>query len=272
MLWPHEGVGIDAVTVESLQLPIPCSHHPLSDGLGGLGCLGGSKVFVADRGHLDMEVDPVQDGSRDPVPVALNPVASAGASPQRIRCEPARTGVHCRDEHEPGGIGEGHGGAGYGYAALFHGLPEQVDDVSAEFGEFVEEEHAVVGQAHLAGPRYVASAYEPGVGDGVVRRPEGAVQDEGGMVEQARHAEDLRCLEGFFEAEGRQNSRNSLCEHGLSGAWRAHQQNVIGYFLPCVMRFQHFLHLLDRKDQPGWAQRQTVHKAANGTDLYKNCV
>ena len=45
-------------------------------------------------------------------------------------------------------------------------------------GQFVQEEHAVVGQAHLPRPGVGAAADEPGVGDGVVRGPEGPLAQE----------------------------------------------------------------------------------------------
>ena len=53
-----------------------------------------------------------------------------------------------------------------------------LQDVLLELGELVEEEDAVVRQGDLAGAGQGAAADEPGVGDGVVGRAEGAHGDQ----------------------------------------------------------------------------------------------
>ena len=55
---------------------------------------------------------------------------------------------------------------------FFEGLPQHFQAAAVELRQFVQEEHAVVGQADLPGPGDAAAADEPGVRDGVVRRPE----------------------------------------------------------------------------------------------------
>jgi hypothetical protein len=43
----------------------------------------------------------------------------------------------------------------YVYDTLLEGLPQDLQDVAAELGQFIQEEHAVVRQRHLARPRPV---------------------------------------------------------------------------------------------------------------------
>ena len=47
---------------------------------------------------------------------------------------------------------------------VFQGLAQRVDDVAAEFGEFIQEQYAMVGERDLAGAGVGAAADESGVG------------------------------------------------------------------------------------------------------------
>ena len=47
-----------------------------------------------------------------------------------------------------------------------------------ELGQLVEEEHAMVGEGDLARAWHRSTADETGIGDRVVRRPEGATCDQ----------------------------------------------------------------------------------------------
>src|SRR5207253_2377406 len=87
-------------------------------------------------------------------------------------------GVHGGDEHEVGGVGDGALGARDGDYFVFEGLAQDFEDVLAEFGQFVEEEDAPVGEADFAGARHAASADKTRVADGVVRGAKRALQDE----------------------------------------------------------------------------------------------
>ena len=140
----------------------------------------------------------------------------------------AGAGVHGGGEHEAGGEGERHGGAGDGDVAVFERLAQDFENVAGEFGQLVEEEHAVVGEADFAGARDHAAADEAGVGDGVVRRAEGALGDEARVrVEHAGDGVDLGGLEGFVETQRREDGGQALGEHGLAGAGRADHEDVV---------------------------------------------
>ena len=112
--------------------------------------------------------------------------------------------------------------------AVFERLAQDFEDVARELGELVEEEHAVVREADLAGARDHAAADEAGVGDGVVRRAEGALRDEALVrVEDAGDGVDLGGLERLFEAQRREDRGQALGEHRLAGAGRADHEDVV---------------------------------------------
>ena len=51
---------------------------------------------------------------------------------------------------------------------LLERLAQDLQDMAAELGPFIQEEHAVVGQRHVARHRHVAPADQPRIRDGMV--------------------------------------------------------------------------------------------------------
>jgi hypothetical protein len=49
----------------------------------------------------------------------------------------------------------------YLYETIFKWLPQDLQDMAAALGEFIEEEHAIVGQRHVSRHRHVAPANQP---------------------------------------------------------------------------------------------------------------
>ena len=106
--------------------------------------------------------------------------------------------------------------------AFLERLPQHLEDVAAELEHLVEEQDAMVREAHLAGTRVRAAADERGVGDGVVRRAEGPLPDHGlSLVKQSQYGVDLRHFQRFLKTQPGQNSRKPACEHGLARTRRA---------------------------------------------------
>jgi hypothetical protein len=58
----------------------------------------------------------------------------------------------------------------YVYDTLLERLAQDLEDMAAEFGPFIQERHAIVGQRHVARHRHMAPANHPRVRDGVVAR------------------------------------------------------------------------------------------------------
>ena len=105
-------------------------------------------------------------------------------------------------------------------------LAEAFEHRAAEFGKLVEEEDAVVGERHLAGPRRAAPAADhPGVRDRVVRRAERACLDEASAAQQPGDGVHLGGLEGFVEVHRREDARHASGEHRLARAGRPDEEH-----------------------------------------------
>ena len=64
--------------------------------------------------------------------------------------------------------------------AVLQRLPQPLQCTRAKLGQFIQKQHAVVGQADLAGAWPVAAADQPGVADRVVRAAKGRGHGRGG--------------------------------------------------------------------------------------------
>jgi hypothetical protein len=111
---------------------------------------------------------------------------------------------------------------------VFERLAHDFEDVAGEFGEFIEEEQAVVGERDFTGTWDGSAADEAGIGDGVMRGAEWTLSDEAGSgVEDAGDGVDLGGFESFIEGERREDGRKPLGEHGFAGAWRPYHEDVV---------------------------------------------
>jgi hypothetical protein len=72
--------------------------------------------------------------------------------------------------------------------ALLERLPQDLQDIAAALGQFIQEEHTVVRQRHVARHRHVAPADQPRIRDSVMAGAKGVRRDERGAV--AREASD----------------------------------------------------------------------------------
>ena len=225
----HVGVGIDAGFMKTLPLDLPGRDDARPELGGALPGLRRRQVPERHRRHLDLDVDPVQERPGNPGAIGADLVGGAGAGPFDVPQETAGAGIHGRHQHEPGRVGERGGRPGDGDFAFFQGLAQHLEGGAAELRQFVQEEHPVVGQAHLPGPGDGAAADEPRVRDGVVGGAEGAPGHQGLAGFQAPHdAVNLRGLQGLFETPGGQHRAQAPGQHGLAGAGGAHHRGRCG--------------------------------------------
>jgi hypothetical protein len=88
----------------------------------------------------------------------------------------------------------------YSYETLLERLAQDLQDMAAELGELIQEEHAMMGQRHLARHQHVAPTDQPRIRDGVVVRATRAGHDHRRAVApQARDAVDTHGVEGVGE-------------------------------------------------------------------------
>ena len=131
-----------------------------------------------------MDIDTVQQRAGNLGPVPLDLGIGALAFPLGIGKKAAGAGIHGRHQHEAGRIGQGGDGPGDGHLTVFQGLAQHFQHILLEFRQLIQEKHAVVGQADFARPGDLPAADQSGVGDRVVRGPEGPAGDQGPV---ARH-------------------------------------------------------------------------------------
>ena len=120
----------------------------------------------------DREIEPIAQRSGQARRVARDLRRRTAAGADRVAEEPARTRVHRADQHEPRGEDRRARRPRDSDRALLERLAQHFEHVPAELGHLVEEQHAVVREADLAGTRMLSAADERDVRDRVMRRAE----------------------------------------------------------------------------------------------------
>ena len=142
--------------------------------------------------------------------------------------EAARAGVHAGHQHEAGLVLRLAADAGHRYHTIFERLAQGFEGIAAELRQLVQEQHAVVGQADLAGACVGASADEAGHRRAVVGHTEGPGGHQPRTGRQLPgDGVDARGLQGLLEGQRGQNSRQAPGQHGLAGARYADHEHVV---------------------------------------------
>ncbi|OQA25721.1 MAG: hypothetical protein BWY59_01664 [Verrucomicrobia bacterium ADurb.Bin345] len=229
ILRAHRGVAVHAArTLEPGLLHLPRLDHARADRRGRLPSLHGRKVLVAHRRHLDMNVNPVQQRTRNLVAISLNLNRRATALAFRIAVMAARARVHRRHEHEA--ARERHAGrrAGDGDQAVFQRLTHHLEHVAVKLRQLIQEQHSIVREAHLARHRMGSAPEQARVGYRVMGRTERPPSDQRLPRGQlAGDAVDFCRLERFLEIHRRQDGGHALGEHGFARAGRADGENIV---------------------------------------------
>ena len=119
-------------------------------------------------------------------------------------------------------------GPGHGDFTVLQGLAHGLQHVPVELRQFVQKQHAVMGQGDLSGPHGGAAACQRRGGGGVVGAAEGpAGQQRMLRVRQTRYGPDAGDLQRLGAGQVRQNGGQALGQHGLTGAGRADEQQVM---------------------------------------------
>ena len=139
------GVAVDAVgVVESLGLDGSSVGDALADGFGGLAVAGAGEFAHAHGGHVDVQVDAVEQRAADAVEIFLDGDRRAGAVAGVVVEVAAGAGVHRADEQELRGELQAGGGARDGDGSVFERLAQDFERGAGKLGHFVEKEHAFI--------------------------------------------------------------------------------------------------------------------------------
>ena len=138
----HPGVAGNLVRPVTGLLELSRPVHPLSNLRRALRRPGLPQVLKGHDGHLDDEVDPVQQRTADPAEIAVHRRLRAGTAAGGIAVPAALAGIHGADQHEVAGIADGAAHTGDRHAAVLEGLPQDLEGLAAEFRQLVQEEDA----------------------------------------------------------------------------------------------------------------------------------
>jgi len=183
-------------------------------------------VGVGQGGHVHVQIDPVQQRSRDARLIGPHASRRARAAPARISQAPAGAGVHRRDELKASRQADPAAHPRHGDLPVFEGLAQRLEDVALELGQLVQEEHAIVGEADFSGPRDRAASDDGGIACGVMGAAEGPLGEKRIEARAARGV-DGRRLERLLGSERGKDARKPPGEHRLAGARRPGEEQVV---------------------------------------------
>src|SRR5207244_3051695 len=134
-LWRHLSVGVNLLLAgKALQLQAAGAQDALAHGGRFLDGVLAAKLPVLHRGDLNVDIDAVEQGSRDSRDVALDLRRRAMAFARGVAKETARARVHRRGEHKARGKGDRGGGARNGHRAFLERLAHHLEDVALNSG------------------------------------------------------------------------------------------------------------------------------------------
>jgi hypothetical protein len=115
------------------------------------------------------------------------------------------------------------------YETLLQRLAQDLEDLAAALGQLIQEEHAVVGQRHLARHRHLAPTDQVHVRDGMVGRATRAGGDQGRAVaDEASDVVEARSLDGLDQAHGREHGGEAARQHRRARPhWSKHEDAMV---------------------------------------------
>ena len=171
------------MAVETLRLRGTGRGYLLSHG-GAVGAgVPAGQFAVGDGGHLDVNVDAVEQGAARAWPGICPGRASSPRRRSRWR------GVHRRHQHEAGGEFDRAMHPRDRHLAALQRLAQRFQNVPAEFRQLVEKQNAVMGQRYFARPRNRSAADQCLRGRGMMRRAHRPLVQQRDAIGQQTHAE-----------------------------------------------------------------------------------
>ena len=167
-----------------------------------------------------MKIDPIEQGTRKTRLIGLGAplwlAATAGISGlQRMA---AAAGIHRRHQLEARRIDAAMIGPGNRDLARFQRLAQRVERLGLEFRQFIEEQHAIMGERNLAGPRAGTAADKGRHRGRMMRRAKRPPVGQFAARQRAGDGMDHRDFEQFAGRQRRQDRRQSCRQHAFSGA------------------------------------------------------
>ena len=178
--------------------------------------------------HLHMQVDAVHQRTRNAPHITVHRPRRTGALLRRVVVIAARAGIHRRHERKIRRVFDVVSGPRNHDLLLLQRLPQHFEHAAPEFGQLIEEQHAVVGQRHLARPGRLPAADHGDLRSRMMRsakRPPG--HQPARHARLARHGVYLGRFERLFARKRRQDRRQTPCEHRLARTRRTDHDDVV---------------------------------------------
>src|SRR5690606_13434284 len=102
----HGRVHVNAAPFEAVELPVAGSADAIADECGGLATSIVAQLLTGEGGYLDVDVDAVEERTRDAREVALHLRGRAHAAATATAMKAAGARIHRSDQHEARWIGE----------------------------------------------------------------------------------------------------------------------------------------------------------------------
>src|SRR5438874_2370712 len=137
----HLRIRDDSPAAKARVLTLTSSSHAAPDVRRRLGRWVAAKLLRSEGRSFDVQIDAIEQRTRDPSAVAANVGGGASTLAAGVREEPTRARVHRRDEKERRGKRKRGLRPTDRDPALLHRLAKHLEHVARELGELVEEEH-----------------------------------------------------------------------------------------------------------------------------------
>src|SRR5271156_6208707 len=225
----HLRIGVDVFFgAVAFELNVAGTQHAAAHTGGAFDFHVTAQFLILHGRNFDVDVNAIQQRTGNFRNVALDLHRRAVAFALGVSEKSAGTGIHGGGQHEARRKIHGERCARDGDVAVFQRLAHHFQHVALKFRQLVEKHHSVVAERNFSGARDGAAADEACIADGVVRRAVRTRADQAARIfEDSGDAVNARGLDGFFERHRRQNGGDAFGEHGLSGAGRADQQNIV---------------------------------------------
>ena len=225
----HAAVAtLGGMVVEAPELDRTCCGATGADWGRGFARLGGTQLFDAESGCLNVNIDAVDEGAADAGAVALDLGEGATAGVDGVSGITTGAGVHGADEHEGGGESNFGGASGNRDLTVFEGLTQNFKGVAAEFGEFIEEEDALMCEGDFSGSWKGSTAKETDVTDGVMGGAEGPlITRAGGVKRDSCRGLNAENFEEFVEFGRGHDAGYALGDHGFTGAGASDHDKIV---------------------------------------------
>ena len=188
----------------AFRLYVSCLHDTVTY-LCTVFCRAGGGEFAKWNGcYFYMQIDAVEQWPADFIEVFLHGSRRATAFFFGVVVVAARAGVHAGHQHKRSRKIQRHFCPANGHSSFFHRLPHYFQSGAFELGQFVQKQHAVVGQRYFARLRVATTAHQGCITHRVVRTAKWSFANQCGIFwKLARHAVNFGGFQSFLQREWR---------------------------------------------------------------------